>query len=209
MHANVLIEPRIDRLRKFRGFESHARRAVGSEQDRILVFLAIELLNLWHSFCRSYILYVGVGLRSASGGYWAASVPNIPLNTKEEVRALLLQHHGKGYKRLNNPMDEPTWRDLLILKDCCQTLNTGALHAVNLAIGLPGSFRRGLHHARNFAAHKGEDTQRKLHSVSRQRGLVPRNGLSHLMMAPASSGFGTVALEWIAEIEDSISIMAG
>lgn len=208
MHATVLIEPRVARLSKFRDMEAQARNLVGPEQDRLLVFLAIELLNLWQSFCRTYALYAGAGLRSASNDYWAASVPGVSTDTKEEVRRLLVSCHGKNAKRPTNPMDEPTWRDLAILKRCCETLNTGAVQSVNLAIGLPGSFRRELHHARNFAAHKGEDTHRKLQSVSLQRGLVPTKGLS-LMMATASSGSGTVTLEWITEMEDAITIMAG
>lgn len=209
MHAHVLIKPRVDRLAKFRHIEAHARALHGDEQDRLLVFMAIELLNLWQSFCRTYVLYSGVGLKSISSGRWSASLPNVSLSNKEEVRLLLLSLHGKASKSPTNPMHEPTWRDLTILKQCCQSLNTGAIQSVNLAIGLPGSFRRELHHARNFAAHKGEDTRGKLNNVSLQRGLVAGNCLRSLMMAPASSGYGTVTLEWITEIEDAITVMAG
>lgn len=201
--------PRLARLANFRLIEAQARTLVDGPQDRLLMYLAIECSNLWSSFCRTYVLYACAGLKSAGGQHWKAAVPHQRFPTREAARQYLVRQHGNYQRNPNNPLHEPLWRDLAVVRNCCVTMNTGAVHFVNLALGLPARFRSELHHARNFAAHKGKSTREKLGVVARSRGLGAADNLAQLMLAPASSSHGTVTLEWITEIENSINLMAG
>lgn len=206
MHAESLLAPRRRRIQHFRDIETRVRGlSTRSERDELLLYLAIEMLNLWTQFCRSYILHCGTGLHSNGGVTWRS--PLARGRSREDLRQILVAKHGRGKKSTSNPMDEPTWRRPQTVSDCCSTLAIGNARALRAAQGLTASFLDELHVTRNFAAHKCANTATALDQVTLRRGYSPEGNLESLMLAPGSSGYGTVTLEWAAEIENRMETM--
>lgn len=203
MNAERLLKPRVQSLVFYRELEARARVASSRSRDEILVYLAVELHNLWNHFCRSYVLCSAKGLTSLSGVVWRA--PNASRWSLESIRQHLVMVHGK--KRINDPLSEPVWRRLDVVEACCATLGTGNLPSIALTIGYGHSFLSELPVARNFAAHKSKSARMKLDQVAASRGYPGRSDLERVMLAPSSSGYGTVVLEWITEIERSMTTM--
>lgn len=84
---------------------------------------------------------------------------------------------------------------------------TGNLTNIRRALGLSASFAVELTDARNFAAHRCEQTRKDLDSRALARGQPNLADLSAVMLALGRNGHGTVTAEWLTEIETSMTIL--
>jgi hypothetical protein len=206
MHLKRVVSPRLRRLNELRALSEYAAKSSGREQDRLLLCVAIELANLWAEFCKVYILKSAVGVTTLSGSRWRATVG--PTSNSEKVRIFLMTAVN-GVKKPNplNPMHEPDWKDLSVLVQCCVALGLPNINSVRAAAGLGLSFLSELAPTRNYAAHKSKLARTKLDQIATARGIAVRSDLPGIMLAPGSSGRGTIALEWLTEVENSIVVM--
>lgn len=206
MHLKRVVSPRLRRLGELRALSVSAETASGRERDRLLLSVVVESANLWAEFCKSYVLSSAVGVTTLSGARWRATLG--PMSNCEQARLFLMTAVG-GIKRPNpsSPMHEPDWKDLGVVMKCCIALGLPNTPAIRAAAGLGLNFLSELAPTRNFAAHKSKLAREKLDQIAAGRGLAVRSDLSGIMLAPGSAGFGTIALEWLTEIENGIVVM--
>lgn len=205
MRAEHLLKPRLMRLVVFRQMEERARLGSTRVREELLLFIAVEATNLWTQFCKSYAIRSARGMTSLSGARWRS--PTVGGLSSEEIRAHLVITHGNGRRRPSDPLNEPTWRKLDIVERCCTSLDVGNQGSIARAISYGSSFTSELPEVRNFAAHKCENTRLRLDRIAARRGYPSKADLSHVMLSPSSSGFGTVALEWLTEMERTMKAM--
>ncbi len=201
MPLELLLRPRRTRIARYLAIEDTARNSLGPVRDRMLLYLAIESLNLWTQFCRSYAINCCRGAKSVNGFYWFSPI------TKGWSRTdicIFLTKHFSRVPRPNhkNPLHEPAWRDISVIERCCREMSIQNVSSVQRAVSLSPSFLRELHSVRNFAAHKCEDTRVKIEKVARGRGHYALCDLAEVMLLPASaSRGGSVTRQWLVEID--------
>jgi hypothetical protein len=106
-------------------------------------------------------------------------------------------------------MNEPIWRELSVIDNCCGHLDIGNLAAVRAATSLAPTYLRELPKVRNFAAHKCENTRLQLDKIALARGQPSNANLATVMLATGNAGIPTVALQWMVEMEAALVAMCG
>src|SRR5687768_10387078 len=110
-----LLRMALTRLSRLRFCANQALTASDTERDRRLAFVAIEALNLWANFCRSYVL--SCPFRPARLANGRVSLSNAAVSTPAAVLLLATQaRRGPTAKAPTSRKDEPAWheKDLLL-----------------------------------------------------------------------------------------------
>lgn len=201
MDLLCILEPRRKRIDKYLSLENRARMSSARERDEILLYLAIESLNLWTQFCKSYVINSCRGVRSLSGVKWHS--PHTKDWNREDVRRhLTSRFSSRRNPNPANPMHEPRWREFSEVVRCCNGMAVPNAAALSRASGLAVSFLRELHKVRNFAAHKCEDTRVSMESVARGRGHFRKCDLAEVMLLPSTtSASASVTRQWLVEMD--------
>lgn len=214
MHLVDLLEKKLSRLQLLKDLERAVRLKPWREQDRALLYVGVESLNLWTQFCKTYTIECSRGTRNLSGNTWRSAT--FPSREPDDIVFHVSVKHGHlDVRKLpaNAPRratfnQQPTWRQLDVVQKCCQTLSIGNEQPIRLALGLGATFLRELHHVRNFAAHKCEETRIKVDRVAAGRGIFSKSDLPSIMLAPGQ-GAPTTTAQWLGEMETAMSLMCG
>ena len=186
------------------------------ELDRNTSYVSIELSNAWDMFMRSYFLSCALGSRTASGTRVRllnhAGFQSTEDAIKYSVVQLNRRHRGGPIGR----RDEPEWSKSNLL-----TLSAGLgftiLAQISTAFSTPTATFEQLRWARNFYAHRNDDTVTRMKLLA--RGLKrphPRSRqATTLLNAPpvrlrtlqsGSIKRGSLVLsDWIAELSNLAS----
>lgn len=199
-----VLATRLRRLRYLREVELSSRAAPTRLADRRLAFVAIEADNLWKELARLFVLSCARGAETLTGTQVRS--PRLGKLSIGEVLTELANLHGPpatwGKKLTKVPgwSQEPNWRDISVVYDCCISLGVVNVASVKSALRLLPSFQRDLKCARNFAAHRNAGTASEL----RRLGIrVGAGGVSlvSVLRAPGRSPTPTIAAQWLDEIE--------
>lgn len=184
------------------------RAPVGPAEDRIAAFVAIEALNLWTGFARSFYLSSALGARTLAGQPVVLNAASI--STRHDAIGFAVLY----FKPRANPagpwtwLDEPAWRQPKTLVRLVGALGASNEPQVLAAFGIPCSVFKQLPRVRNFYAHRGKDTARQVDKVARSLRMAAARHPSNLICSRAPSRPQNVVCDWLDELRVVIDTMS-
>ena len=134
--------------------------------DRAIAFAVIELDNLWAGVARSLFLSAAFCARDASGTPLKLSKVPKAASADEALTHAIRRCRGARYKSGSSGpwrwRDEPFWWDPATLLDSLDEIGASNHQQVTLAVNAYPDVFSHLHVFRNFYAHRGIDTRRRL-----------------------------------------------
>lgn len=145
--------------------------------DKEVAFLAIEGLNVWSSFSRSfYLSCVFRATRTSGAKVMLGKHAQIKSHT-QAIDFAVRTMKGAKYAQTRKPpwtwRDEPTWYDPRVIYALSIQLALSNLSKIQAALGLQTAVFAELPIFRNFFAHRNE------HTASRVRGLISSSYSGH------------------------------
>lgn len=180
---------------------------VTSDCDRSVSYVAIEALNLWASFARSYYLSCLLGTKQVDGTGVTITIPGIQ-NVGDamtfSIRTMKLRlRTGRPRKR----RDEPTWHEPHTLLRLLGSVGASTLPNVHAAFAYPTAVFLHLPTFRNFFAHRNEDTARKTARIARRYGLSPKLRPSEILCSKTTGRPQNILADWLDDLRNVIQLM--
>ncbi len=180
---------------------------ISGEDERFLSYVAIETLNLWVLFARSFFLSTALQARTSTGAKITIRVPGI--KTEEDALTFAVHIERPWLRSRPGPWthrEEPNWLDRAVLDRV-----TAALLPSNIA-----SLRRGLAYTtralqdlptfRNYYAHKGKETADKARSLARAYALSPTLRPSELLTSRQYGRPQCILADWLDDIRNVVEL---
>lgn len=164
------------------------------EKDRTASYVCIHLLNLIAEFNRSYYVFALNSVRTRSGHVISTKFPK---GTPIEVALKSINMLGSGRLSRRN---EPSWHTKAAFLDVVQRSNMNPRSQVSAAVSLPVRVLDDLPTARNFFAHRNEETNRKCLALGRRYLLFSKHPTDLLASVPTNRPVSLLE-DWIQEVE--------
>lgn len=177
------------------------------EADRILSFAAIETLNLWSEFIRSYYLSCIFGAEKGDGTKVKTAVRvgrTVATAIDFSVRKLRpsLRHRPPWRRR-----DEPTWYEPETLIVLSRELGCSNFKEITAAFSYPTRAFADLPKFRNFFAHRNEETARKAVERAIFYGLSPKLRPGEILASIAPGRPQSVLDDWIDDLREIAALL--
>ncbi len=202
-----LCQNAVRRLIRLRSLVDQANFPVDAELERLFSFAAIETMNLWTGFARSYYLSCAFGARDVSGTRITTAAR---IKSEEDAIGLAIAAARPDVKRNIPPWqakDEPAWHDTTVFLKVMGALNPSNLACVRDAFGYRTRVFRDLPVFRNYYAHKGRDTARRVRSAARQHVLDPSLRPTEVLCSRRPGSPQTLLADWMDEMRRVIQLM--
>lgn len=184
--------------------------------DGNIAFVTIELYNLWSSVARNLYLALALGARDATGRYLSVQVPR-PTSEEEAVGHAVKRCRPSIYKRRKGQgpwkwQDEPDWWDPVELLKAIDAIGSAHLSTVSGSLSNSPSAFTYLRSFRNFYAHRGRDTRRRLLPVMGQLQMPSRYTATEALVARGRTRRGlrpqALILDWLDDVRDTVDLLA-
>ena len=179
---------------------------VAAETDRLVSFLAIETLNLWACFARSYYLSCVMGARTRAGA--SVTISNASVRSFDDAIKLAVWTFNtrlRGTPGPFRPRDEPAWHDTAVLLRLISVVGASTVAQTTTALGHSTTVFRDLPVFRNFFAHRSEGTAVKAANVARSYSLNPALRPSEVLCATRAGRPQSVLSDWIDDVRIVVS----
>ncbi|MBE0564913.1 MAG: hypothetical protein IH621_03080 [Krumholzibacteria bacterium] len=172
---------------------------IGAPEDRIIAYTAIEALNLWSEFVRSYYLSCCLGCRCRSGtpvtvGHGFTTIEaaiGFAVTTIKSSR----KSSGPWTRR-----DEPDWKVPHTLLKMLEEIDASNLDMARTALSYQTRVFKDLPTVRNFFAHRQEDTAKKVVAVAHSNGMSSRRRPAELMCTRLPNHPQNLLAGWLDDI---------
>ena len=164
----------------------------------VVSYVAVEALNAWSLFSRSFYLSCAIGARTerkkaisfaqATSDHLGAAITHYKRNAVPNVA-------GAWHRR-----DEPTWHDPNVLMTVCKNLGCSIQPEIEIAFSLGQDVFNDLPVCRNFFAHRNEQTSHAARSLASKYTLPTPATLTDFLVAVSPGNSAPVLLTWIGEI---------
>lgn len=179
------------RLRGVAGVVGH------KDRDMVVAHVAIEALNAWALFSRSYYLSCALGAVTERKKYVTTAVTADPLgaaitciNSRARPSAA-----GVWHRR-----DEPAWHDPYVLMRVCGNVSCSIQSEIGQAFSLSQNVFTHLPVFRNFFAHRNGDTSQAARSIAARYTLPSHLSPTELLLSVSPGSTEPVLADWLAEI---------
>jgi len=196
----------VERALRLRSLADSCSGPVTAEADRLVSFLAIETLNLWASFARSYYLSCVMGAKTRAGA--RVTVANATVRTFDDAIRLAVWTFKPKLKTSSGPFthrDEPAWHDTTVLLRLVTAIGSSTTSQTTTALGYSTTVFRDLPVFRNFFAHRCEGTAVKAANVARRYSLSPALRPSEILCARRLGRPQSVLSDWIDDVRNVVS----
>lgn len=192
----LALNGRLYRLEKrLRSIASSARIP---ERDSAVAYVAIEALNAWALFSRSFYLSCALRARTEK-------------NSKISITATATDHIGVAisqYKKWARPnaagvwhrRDEPAWHDPNVLMTVCKSLGCSNQAQIDASFSLQQNVFNDLPVCRNFFAHRNESTCQAARNIAPRYALPTYLTPAELLLSVSPGASTSLMLGWIDEI---------
>ena len=200
----LTLKSRLDRL------EQRLKKASAltntTDRDVAVAYVAIEALNSWASFSRSFYLSCALGARTERKKGIKITVSS----TTDHLGLAITQ-----YKKFAKPnaagmwhrRDEPAWHDPNVLMTTCSTLGCSIQTSIEAAFSLQQNVFKDLPVFRNFFAHRSEGTCKAARDIA-PRYTLPSSLTPTEILVSVSPGTSTsILLGWLDEIAVTTEFM--
>ena len=177
----------------------------GVPADRLATYAVIHLDNVWSSFVRSYYLSWFLNPITIGGTRVRVSIPAPPSFHAAIVTASTILYSKLPQSRTKRI--DPAWHEKRVLTTLARGCGTSNQAQIQTAMSIGGTSFDYLHTARNFYAHRCEETAEKLPRIALAFGLVPTRRASDIVLAVPLGRKATVIQEWVAEIRGATDLL--
>ena len=183
--------------------------------DSVVVYVIIELDNLWVSIARSFFLSVAFCARDGRGNRLQLSKVNKARTTDEALTHAIRRCRGNNYKHgMNGPWtwgDEPLWWKPHTLLDALDEIGASNYHQVSSAMSAsPGAFAH-LHTFRNFYAHRSRGTRDKVVTGLRRLQFpttyTATVALTSPMLRNGTTRPQALVFDWLDDIRNTVHLL--
>jgi hypothetical protein len=192
----ITLHQRIKRLE--RRLQIVAGNSTHPDRDLIVGYVAIEALNAWALFSRSYYLSCALGAWTERRGWAAFSVASTDvLGDAIRLHKPTAQPNSSGswHRR-----DEPPWHDPNTLMRACKHLRCSVEAQIAAAFSLNQGVFRDLPVFRNFFAHRNGQTSQAAQDIAPRYTLPSHLAPAELLLSVSPGSSSSVIAEWLAEI---------
>ena len=170
-----------------------------NERDIVVAYVAIEALNAWALFSRSFYLSCAGGAKTEKRKRVALTIQTTdPLGhaiTRYKPGAQP-NHLGEWHRR-----DEPTWHDPNVLMAVCRNLGCSIQPEIDASFSMGQKVFKDLPVFRNFFAHRNEGTSRAARNLGPSYTLPTRLPPFQLLLSFSPGSTAPVIVEWLAEMK--------
>jgi hypothetical protein len=198
-------------LGRLRGLAVNACASVNLRAQRIVVsYVAIDLLNLWAVFCRSYFLSCILRpRRPVQGGRVTFTLGGVA--TFDDAITVSITRHkphlhrppgGAWHRR-----DEPAWHDPAILRTGCADLGCSHAAHVQAALALQTRVFVDLPVFRNFFGHRNAQTAHAAQQTARFYAIRPTLHPSFILAQPPAGRPFPLLVDWMDDMGAIVSLL--
>ena len=173
--------------------------AAAKNRDMVVGYVAIEALNAWALFSRSFYLSCALGARTERRKRVACTA-----TTTDPLGSAIT--HYKHYAQPNaagawHRRDEPAWHDPNVLMTVCSNLGCSIQPQIATAFSLNQNVFTDLPVFRNFFAHRNGGTSQAARNVGPRYTLPTSLSPSDLLLSVSPGGTMPVIVEWLTEMD--------
>lgn len=182
-------------------------------RERAVSFTAINLLNSWSNFQRTYFVSCLLGTKSPLAGTItsseSSSIP--PLTPNQAIGKAVNHFRPSATPKANgewDSRDEPTWHDSNTLLQLAQVYSFSNLADIQTAFTFGFTAHKDLVVFRNYYGHKNKSTRTKAQSLA-SRYLISSNSHPSLILlsAPNAAPNSSLIEMWKSELNQTISAL--
>ncbi len=179
------------RIRAVAGVVGHIDR------DMVVAHSAIEAVNAWAQFSRSFYLSCVLGAVTERKKYIITVATPDPIGAAITcINSRARPNAAGGWHR----RDEPAWHDPNVLMRVCGNVNCSINTEIGHAFSLSQNVFRDLPVFRNFFAHRNGDTSRAARNIA-ARYMLPSNLTpTELLLSVSPGATETLMLDWLTEM---------
>jgi hypothetical protein len=175
--------------------------AAGGTKDRDLTvaYVAIEALNAWRLFARSFYLSCAIGAKTerkkgvtntvpASADYLGLAVIRYKKSAKPNAA-------GVWHRR-----DEPAWHDPNVVITVCANIGCSVQPGIEAAFSLRQNVFNDLPVFRNFFAHRNQGTAKAARDIAPRYALPSALPPSEILLSISPGASTPVIIDWLDEL---------
>ena len=174
------------------------------ESDRIASHICIETLNLLAEFNRSYYLLALQRSQTRSGNLHSTMFPR-GTSIEFALRSINMLRRRSAVKTLRR-IDEPSWHTKSVFLKIVRLSKVSSEPQVVAAVSLRIRVLEDLPVARNFFAHRNEETAQKCCRLGGHY-MLPSTHPSVMLASPLRGRPVRLLEDWIAELEIFVDTM--
>jgi hypothetical protein len=197
------------RIRRLKFSVANIHPALGLQDQRRLSFAVVEAANLWTQFCRSF--YLSTALRAVDSGGKKTSVElEAPICNRVDAITVAVQVSNRKLKGQPGPFswsDEPKWQFSNAFLKVVRGTSCSNRELVESALSYQAQSRGDLLVARNFFAHKSQDTADKVRALAPRYSMSPRLAPAVLLASIQPGENQPVALNWLDDLLGTVQLM--
>jgi hypothetical protein len=177
-----------------------------SDRDIAVAYVAIEALNAWAMFSRSFYLSCALGARTERRHGITISVSN-----SADHLGLAITKYKKLAKPSTGGMwhrrDEPAWHDPNVLMTVCSNLGCSIQTTIEASFSLQQTVFRDLPVFRNFFAHRNQGTSKAARDIAPRYTLPSSLTPTEILVSVSPGSSTSVLLAWLDEIAITAEFM--
>lgn len=175
--------------------------------NRVTAFVAIEALNLWSQFVRSFYLSCATRTRTSRGMRVALKTGQAPTHEAAITRAIqTLMPRKKKKGPPWHPMDEPSWRLPNVLVDLDKRMGFSNTAQILAGLSYPSTVLADLPVFRNFFCHRCHGTAVDTVSIARSLGVSGALKPEAMLRSTPTGPVSVMGL-WVADLGQMIDII--
>jgi len=169
------------------------------DRDIVVAYVAIEALNAWAQFSRSFYLSCAIGAVTERNRIITTTAPltadHLGLAVAQYKKSAKPNAAGAWHRR-----DEPAWHDPNVLMTVCSNLGCSIQVAIQAAFSLQQNVFNDLPVCRNFFAHRNEATSRAATNMAPRYALPTSLPPCDFLLAASPGNSTSVMLQWLDEL---------
>jgi hypothetical protein len=175
------------------------------DRDMMVAYVAIEALNAWSLFVRSFYLSCALGATTTRQKRIKFNTPTSdPLGfaINKFKKSATANIAGVWHRR-----DEPAWHDPNVLLTVCAALGCSIQTELQASFSLQQNVFNDLPVLRNFFAHRNQGTSQAARYIAPRYTLPSTLSPSELLLAVSPGAATSIMLEWLDEMNITAEFM--
>ena len=174
--------------------------------DETIAFVAIEALNVWSSFVRSYYLSWFLHPRTIAGQRISCSQHFVSFQDALAFSIQVLRRRRPNAGRLSR-RDEPAWHVPSNLLSLGQAVGVSNFSEISSALSFGATYADNLPTVRNFYAHRNDETFSKVQRAAALLGIGTNLRPCEFVCAALPSRPQNLISDWLDEMRITIELL--
>ena len=197
-------------LRQVSGLQYRLKRCGltwSKESERVVALCLIDAQSTWSLFVRQFLLSCLLGGRLLSGVRPTTSTSGITTPDAAILFAIKAISPEKQLKKKPGPFDEPRWHLPWVLPRLASSAGLSNYTQIVSALAIPGRAFDDLPKARNFFAHRSQNTANDLRAIATKYHLARSVKPGELPCNAYPNRPYSIAYAWVTQIKATIRLL--